>query len=181
MPRPAGQRQHNCPVDVSLKDARRSRQEVYAALASAEESIDVMHVSFSFPLLCGLNHFFYLCTYEQAPQYMAELVDAIENSGAKARVLVSALPFQGVENTVAVDLLRPEVEERGLSDRVEFRFFDGLVHKKTILVDDEFLIVGSQNLHYSAFGKDKSLTEHSLGVVDPEAVQDFRRLFDYHW
>jgi phosphatidylserine/phosphatidylglycerophosphate/cardiolipin synthase-like enzyme len=156
-------------------------QEVYAALASAEESIDVMHVSFSFPLLCGLNHFFQLCTYEHAPRYIVELVDAVEDSGVKARVLVGALPFQGVENSVAVDLLRREVKKRGLEDQVEFRFFDGLVHNKTILVDEEFLVVGSQNFHYSAFGKGKSLTEHSIGLVDPEAVQDFKRLFDYHW
>ena len=73
------------------------------------------------------------------------------------------------------------MEKRGLEDHVEFRFFDGLVHNKTILVDDEFLVVGSQNLHYSAFGKGKSLTEHNLGLVDPKAVKDFGRLFDYHW
>ncbi len=153
----------------------------YAILASAQESIDLLHVSFTFPLLCNLNHFYDLCTFDQAPRYIVELLNAIEESGVEARVLVGVLPFQGIENTVAVDLLRREVEKRGLGDQIEFRFFDGLVHAKTALIDDEFLIVGSQNFHYSAFGENDGLTEYSLGVADPQAIDDFKRLFEYHW
>jgi phosphatidylserine/phosphatidylglycerophosphate/cardiolipin synthase-like enzyme len=156
-------------------------QQVYSALSSAQDSIDILHVSFTFPLLCNLNHFYDLCTFGQAPRYMVELLNAIEENGVEARVLVGVLPFQGIENTVAVDLLNREVEKRGLGDQIEFRFFDGLVHAKTALIDDEFLIVGSQNLHYSAFGENDGLTEYSLGVADPQAIEDFKRMFDYHW
>ncbi len=155
-------------------------QEVYALLDSAQESVDVMHVSFSFPLLCNLNHFYDLCTYDQAPEYMEKLLAAAEN-GARVRVLVGVLPFQGIENVVAVDLLRKELDRRGLSDRVEFRFFQGLLHTKSMLVDDEFLIIGSQNLHYSAFGPGNTLTEYSIGTTDPQAIADYKRLFEYHW
>ena len=155
-------------------------QEVYALLASAQESVDVMHVSFSFPLLCDLNHFYDLCTYDQAPEYMEKLLQAAEN-GAHVRVLVGALPFQGIENVVAVDLLRREAEKRGVGDRIEFRFFQGLLHTKSLLVDNEFLVIGSQNLHYSAFGPGNTLTEYSIGTTDPQAIEDYRRLFEYHW
>ncbi len=159
---------------------READEEVYALLASAQKSVDVWHVSFSFPILCNLNHFFDLCTFDQAPEYVENLLQAAEN-GAHVRILIGVLPFQGIENVVAVDLLRKEVEARGLGDRVEIRFFQGLLHTKAMLVDDEFLVVGSQNLHYSAFGPGNTLAEYSIGTTDPQAVEDFRKLFDYHW
>jgi cardiolipin synthase len=49
-----------------------------------------------------------------------------------------------------------------------------------MLIYDEFLVVGSQNLHYSAFGGG-ALTEYSLGVTDPQAIEDYQRMFDYMW
>ena len=49
------------------------------------------------------------------------------------------------------------------------------------LVDDQMLIVGSQNLHYSAFGTGGGLTEFNLAVEDPQAVADFQALFEHVW
>jgi phosphatidylserine/phosphatidylglycerophosphate/cardiolipin synthase-like enzyme len=155
-------------------------EQVYAALSSAEESIDVLHVSFTYSMLCTLNHFFDLCTAEQDPEYIERILEAAADNSASVRILVGVLPFQGTENVVAVELMRQLVEQKGLSDRVEFRFFDGLVHVKSMLIDGEFLVVGSQNLHYSAFG-DGGLAEYNLGVTDPQAIDDYRRMFDHMW
>ena len=155
-------------------------EQTYAALSVAKERIDIMHVSFSYPLLCALNHFFDLCTASQSPEYIQRVFKAVEENGVSARILVGVLPPQGIENVVAINLLRRQVEEMGLGTQVEFRFFDGLVHAKSMLIDDEFLVVGSQNLHYSAFG-DRALTEYSIGVTDPQAIEDYQRMFDYLW
>ena len=79
-------------------------------------------------------------------------------------------------------MFESELRARGLSDQVEIRFFSPqLVHYKSTLIDDEFLIVGSQNFHYSAFGEGDGLTEYNLGISDPQAVADFKRLFEYEW
>jgi cardiolipin synthase len=48
------------------------------------------------------------------------------------------------------------------------------------LIDDQFLVVGSQNFHYSAYG-DNGLTEFNIGTDDPDAIAAFKRFFDYHW
>ena len=64
---------------------------------------------------------------------------------------------------------------------MEIRFYNGeLVHSKTALIDEELLIVGSQNYHYSAWG-DRGLTEFNLATDDPAAVEDFKRYFEYEW
>ncbi len=105
---------------------------------------------------------------------------AVETNHARVRILIQSGSIEGLENSFAVKALEDELAARGLSEYVEIRYFDGHVHAKAVLIDDEFLIIGSQNFHYSAFGKG-GLTEYNLGVDDPRAVEDFRRMFDYHW
>jgi cardiolipin synthase len=55
------------------------------------------------------------------------------------------------------------------------------MHAKSTLIDDEFLIIGSQNYHYSAFGEGGGLTEYSMGTDDPQAVADYKAVFEYEW
>jgi len=43
-----------------------------------------------------------------------------------------------------------------------------------VLVDDEFLVAGSQNFRYSAYG-DSGLTEFNIAIDDSQA------LFEYYW
>lgn len=69
----------------------------------------------------------------------------------------------------------------GLEDQVEVRFYNGSLHPKVTLIDDELLIVGSQNLPYSAFHETWGLTEHSIGTEDEQAIADFKRIFEVEW
>ena len=43
------------------------------------------------------------------------------------------------------------------------------------------MIVSSQNLHWSAYGKGNGLSEYSLGVGDPAAADQYQRFFDFLW
>ena len=70
--------------------------------------------------------------------------------------------------------------KRGLEDLVEIRFIDGRVHMKSTLIDQEFLIVSSQNFHYSYFGE-KGLLEFVVGSDDPGAIETYLNMFDYFW
>ncbi len=58
---------------------------------------------------------------------------------------------------------------------------DDLLHSKSALIDGEFVIIGSQNLHWSAYGEGFGLSEYSLGVGDPDAADQYRRFFDFLW
>jgi phosphatidylserine/phosphatidylglycerophosphate/cardiolipin synthase-like enzyme len=157
-----------------------SDREIVQALASAQDSLDVLQVMFAMPMICNLNHFFEVCTAEQAMPYLASIVEAAEN-GADVRLLLNLQPVLGIENEVGVDILLRELERRGVRDQVEVRAIDRRVHAKNALIDSEFLIVGSQNYHYSAFGTGTGLAEYSLGVDDPRAAEAYGRMYDYYW
>jgi len=150
------------------------------ALAAAETSIDAIQVNFTMEMICDLDILYDMCNFDDALPYMHSLVEAAEN-GVKVRILIKGEPIDGVESMVAVNNLEQELVKRGLEDQIELRFFNGPMHYKSINIDDELVIVGSQNFHYSAMDPLNGLTEYNLGVVDEQAVEDYSRLFEYHW
>jgi phosphatidylserine/phosphatidylglycerophosphate/cardiolipin synthase-like enzyme len=156
-------------------------QQAAAAIAAAEERIDIMHTMFTLPAVCILNYLLEVCSADQAMPYMQSILDAVEGNEADVRLLIDLEPIKGVENAIALGELQAEITARGLSDRVEIRPFSGPVHAKNTLIDDQFLIVGSHNFHWSAYGEGQGLAEYSLGVADPQAILDFERFFEYHW
>jgi phosphatidylserine/phosphatidylglycerophosphate/cardiolipin synthase-like enzyme len=53
------------------------------------------------------------------------------------------------------------------------------MHDKAMLIDQEWLSVGSQNFHWSAWDT-PSLTEYNIATDDPLAIAEF--LIEYnHW
>jgi phosphatidylserine/phosphatidylglycerophosphate/cardiolipin synthase-like enzyme len=155
-------------------------QQLLAAYLSADESIDLAQAMFSMPLICNLNHFFEVCDFGQALPYMEALMDAAEN-GAKLRIVLTPYPIQSVENVIAMEIFNQEAFDRGLSLQVEIRMLDDLLHSKSAMIDGKFVIVGSQNLHWSAYGEGNGLSEYSLGVGDPAAAEQYQRFFDFLW
>lgn len=155
-------------------------QQTAAVISAAQERVDIVHVMFSLDMICNLNVLFNICTVDQSPIYKEALLQAVQN-GAQLRILVKPGPFEGIENLVALEALQIRLAELGLTDQVEVRFYNGPMHPKAVLVDDELLIVGSQNLHYSAFHHSWGLTEHSIGTDDAQAIADFQRIFAVEW
>jgi phosphatidylserine/phosphatidylglycerophosphate/cardiolipin synthase-like enzyme len=151
---------------------------VQASIAHAQDSLDVVQAMFAMPPVCMLNFMFDLCTFDQAMPYIDGIMQAAEN-GAEVRLLLKMTPVLGTEALVALQIMADELEVRGLEDQIEIRAFPIALHAKTFLIDDELVIIGSQNFHYTAFGE--GLAEHNLGVLDPEAAADYKRVFDYYW
>jgi hypothetical protein len=154
---------------------------IAASLASAGETIDMMQVNFSLEMICMLNVIFPdTCTIDNALPYMDSLIEAIENNGARVRVIMENTNSNGLENRIGGIVLMNELERLGMSDHVDLRFYDGKIHAKASLIDGELLIIGSQNMHYSSWGED-GLTEYSLAVDDPDAIAEFMDLFESKW
>ncbi|MBP6470163.1 MAG: hypothetical protein KBE23_15890 [Chloroflexi bacterium] len=151
-----------------------------AVIAAAQERVDIVHVMFSLDMICNLNVLFNICSVDEAPIYKEALIQAVQN-GAHLRILVKPSPFEGIENFVALEAFMVRLQELGLADQVEVRFYSGPMHPKATLIDDELLIMGSQNLHYSAFNKTWGLTEHSIGTDDAQVIADFRQVFEVEW
>jgi len=87
----------------------------------------------------------------------------------------------GIENNIAIDVLEEELAARGLSDKVEIRYFEQDMHIKSALIDREFLVVGNQNFHYSAWGGDGTLAEYDLSTEAAEAILNYEQFFEYYW
>jgi len=146
---------------------------IAGSLAAAKESIDLMHVNFALEVYCMANIIFPdLCSIDQAFPWMHAIIDAIETNQVHVRVIVENANSNGLENRVAGTVLMEELASRGLDGYVEIRFFNGKLHAKSTMIDDALLIIGSQNMHYSAWGEG-SLTEHSLTTNDPAAIEEF--------
>ena len=154
---------------------------VAKAVASAQETLDVLQVNFTLKMICDLNVIFQVCDFSDALTYMDAMMAAIEANQVKTRVLIKPGVIEGVESNVAVEQFRQALKARGLEDLVEFRYFDGTVHAKAVLIDNQFLFVGSQNFHYSAWGDGIGLVEFNIGTDDPDAITAFKRFFDYQW
>jgi cardiolipin synthase len=154
---------------------------VAKTVASAQDTLDVLQVNFTLKLICDLNVIFRVCDFDDALIYMEAMMDAIEANQVKTRVLIKSGPIEAVESNIAVTEFRQRLAERGLSDLVEFRYFNGSVHAKAVLIDNQFLLVGSQNFHYSAYGEGGGLTEFNIGTDDPQAIEAFQRFFNYQW
>ncbi|MCL4263975.1 MAG: hypothetical protein KJ069_12200 [Anaerolineae bacterium] len=157
---------------------------IEAALRAAEEKIDISEVNFSLELMCDAAVVFQgICTYEEnALPFMTALVETVDARRIPVRILVEKEAMNGMENRVAIQAMMEELEERGLRDLVEIRFYSGKLHSKAVNVDDQFLIIGSHNFHYSSWGSTPfSLTEFSIGTDNPQAIEDFQTAFEARW
>jgi len=154
---------------------------IAGSLAAAEESIDMIHVNFALEVYCMANLIFPgLCDIDDAYPWMHAIIEAVEANQVKVRVIVENANSNGLENRIGATVLFEELEKRGLRDFVEIRFYDGKLHAKSTKIDNALLIIGSQNMHYSAWGQG-ALTEHSLTTNDPDAIQEYNSLFETKW
>lgn len=152
-----------------------------AALSSARSSIDAIHVSFSADLICLVNLVSPgVCNFQNSLSYMRALLYAAKQNGTQIRVIVENANMNGMENRVGLKILQDELDRLEISDRVEVRFFDGRLHAKSVLIDQQLLIIGSQNLHYSSFGEG-GLLEFNAATTSPEAIDTYQKMFDYYW
>ena len=159
-----------------------SDEALLAAIGAAQESIDLFEVNFSLESVClVLAQVSDLCSDEDfAPPYMIALRDAILINDVHVRVMMEESAMNGIENRAGILWLTDELAGTGKEDNLDLRFSSNKMHNKAMLVDEEFLSVGSQNFHFSAWGS-PSLTEYNLATDDPLATEEFLTEFEYWW
>jgi hypothetical protein len=163
------------------KDFKEGDHFIAASLATASQSIDAMEVNFSLEMICMANLLIPdLCTIDNALPWMDAMLESIERDQVRVRVIMENTNSNGLENRVAGKVLMDELERRGLDDLVELRFYNGKIHAKSILIDGSLLIIGSQNLHYSAWGE-QGLAEYSLTTDDSAAISEYQAVFEAKW
>jgi len=151
------------------------------ALSASEVCIDVFQVSF---------------TRTEIPLFDLDFTKGIQealqknhqkgNVNFKVRILLSADWWAlKPQNDFQVYHFRKWLEKKGLSDYVEIKYctYKDFSHAKTVCIDKQFLIVGSQNWDYSAFGTGGTLdlAEYNLGVDSKVAADDYLDYFNNFW
>lgn len=160
---------------------KESDEYVEAGLASAQQTIEVTQANFSLEMVCMLNLIFPdFCTIDDALPWMDSMLESIEANHTHMRVIMENTNSNGLENRVSGQVLMDELKRRGLDQLVQLRFYSGKIHTKTILIDDKLLIIGSQNLHYSAFGQ-RGLNEYNLATNSPQAIAEYKAFFEAKW
>ncbi len=153
-----------------------------ALIRSAQRRIDIFHVNFSLEIYCALGIVMDdFCSMQDGLGYTQALLDVMEQKQVRIRVLTTDVNMNGIENSVAIEAFRKELARRGLLHLAEFRYYEGRMHAKALLVDDAFLVVGSQNFHYSAWGDGRGLVEYNLATNAEEAIAQFQDSFTYFW
>jgi len=160
---------------------KESDEAYHAVLASAHESIDIIHANFTAELICDVNLLFSsVCTFKNSLPYMQSLVDAVEQKGVHLRILVEKENMNGMENQVGIQILLEELKRRNLDGFLEIRYFNGRLHTKSVMIDDQLLIIGSQNFHYSSISEG-GLNEFNIMTDAPEALDIYQDMFEYYW
>ncbi|WKZ30825.1 MAG: phospholipase D-like domain-containing protein [Candidatus Dojkabacteria bacterium] len=163
------------------KEYKEADHAVAAALGAAEESVDIFHVNFSLEVICDVGIVLKdFCDFDNALPWMESLVESIDEEDVKVRIIVEKSAMNGMENKIGLKAFYDELKRRGVEDNVEIKFYSGKMHAKSTLIDDELLIIGSQNMHYSAWGK-SGLTEYSLSTSNDEAIKDYQETFEEYW
>lgn len=151
------------------------------ALSSAQNTIDVIHVNFTAEVICDLNLIVHdICTFDNALPYAHSIFGAMEKNGANVRVIFEGSGGNGLENLSNVYILLNEAKKRGLEDHLQMRIFNGRVHAKSVLIDDQLLIIGSQNFHYSSI-YDGGVAEFIAVTDDPGALATYESMFEDYW
>lgn len=154
---------------------------VKSTLESATQSIDMIQVNFSLQVQCMAELVFPgICDIENALPYMTAMLEAIERDQVKVRVIMENSNSNGLENRVAGGVFLSELEKRGLEEYVELRFYNGKLHAKSILIDEELLLIGSMNMHYSSWGE-RALAEYMVTTDNPEAIGEYQQMFEAKW
>lgn len=154
-----------------------------ALFGAARQSIEVMQSQVSGTLGCvgDLLAARGCAPAVQLPVWQAA-VRAVRERGVTLRLLLDYDPVLQAESLALLRGLRAELAQDGLADHVQARWYGtaGGLHTKAALVDGQMLLVGSQNLHYSSFGR-LGLGEYSLATSDAGAIQEFRQMFAFEW
>ncbi len=159
-----------------------SDEAIINAILNAEDTVDIYEVNFSLETVCVATMLLTgLCqNADLAPPYMDALVQAIDENDIQVRAIFEPSAFNGFENRMGIHWITNELAKIGKTENFEAKFSDNKMHDKSILIDDEFLVIGSQNFHWSAWGP-LSLTEYNLSTEAPEAIQDFKQEYEYQW
>lgn len=120
--------------------------------------------------------------------YAQAVIEAAQND-VEIRMLLSASIDIKNWNTKSLENIRKQIlalpNGAAIFDNIKVRFSKNTLHAKAVSIDGKFIIVGSQNFDFSAFGDDPDnlmdLSEYSYGIDNETIAGEFDTKFDDLW
>ncbi|HPP62002.1 MAG TPA: phospholipase D-like domain-containing protein [Anaerolineales bacterium] len=120
--------------------------------------------------------------------YTQAIIDAAKN-GVQVQMLLSGDKAEVGINSDSIENLRTQIlllpNGTDVFSNITVKFSDGPLHAKALSIDNQFVVVGSQNFDNSAFGIDPDnlmdLAEYSFGVDNRNVANTFDNEFASLW
>ena len=122
------------------------------------------------PLIRNAKSYIYIPAFVITEKRIAEELINAKNRGVDVKIIADAL------NTVTQHSKHKELRSAGISLKAEN--YAGKMHSKTMIIDDEYLIIGSMN--FSNSGENRN-DENMIILKDSSAAKFYKQFFLYQW
>lgn len=149
-------------------------------LSFQKESIPNMKIYFSpqdktitygiLPLINSAQHYIYIPAFIITEKRVVTALIEAKNRGVDIKIIVDALN--------ASNKYSKHNELRNAGIPVKAENYAGKMHSKTMIIDDEYLVIGSMN--FSKNGELKN-DENTIILKNPKAAKFYRDFFLYQW
>ena len=122
------------------------------------------------PIIDNAKDYIYIPIFVLTEKRVANSLVQAQKRGVRVRLIMDALSSS--TNHSKIDALRKANIE------VKTENYAGKMHSKSMIIDDEYTIIGSMN--FSDSGENKN-DENFIVLKDKEIAQAYRKFFDYQW
>ena len=122
------------------------------------------------PLISNAKNYIYVPAFVITEQRITEELINAKNRGVDVKIIADAL------NTVTKHSKHKEIRNAGIPLKAEN--YAGKMHSKTMIIDDEYLIIGSMN--FSNSGENRN-DENMIILKDSDAAKFYKQFFLYQW
>ena len=123
-----------------------------------------------FPLIRNSKHYIYIPIFVLSEKRLVEELINANNRGIDVKIITDALNASAKYSKIK------QLRDAGILVKTEN--YAGKMHSKTMIIDDEYLIIGSMN--FSNSGKNKN-DENLVILKNKEAAEFYKNYFLYHW
>ena len=123
-----------------------------------------------FPLIRNAKHYIYIPIFVLSEKRLVQELINAKNRGVDVKIIADALNASAKYSKIK------QLRDEGILVKTEN--YAGKMHSKTMIIDDEYLIIGSMN--FSNSGENKN-DENLVILKNKEAAVFYKNYFLYHW
>ena len=122
------------------------------------------------PLIKNAKNYIYIPAFIIIERQIIEELASAKRRGVDVKIIADALNASAKHSKVK------ELRAAGIPVKIEN--YAGKLHSKTMIIDDNYLILGSMNFSYSGENRND---ENLIILENPEAAKFYREFFSYLW